>query len=394
MVYLNKLKQLPQPLFYMSAGTFLNRMGSAAVMFLLLYLHNHRLLSLVFAGTILSCYGVGALFAGPIGGWASDKYGALQVSLLSLCISGILMLIYPFVPIALLIFMTFLWGLAGEAYRPASQVMMSHLCEPEQRKLAYSLNRLALNLGMSIAPLLGGILVIWNYDAIFYVDGITSILAAIFLHQCLSKYFKEHSIFGDKRQAFFTSLLIVLKDHRMLHLISAMILSLMIFFQQTSTLSLFMVNELHLTTTLFGLTCVLNTIIIVLFELPISIKMSNSKFHTTLALSAICIASGFGLYYFAQGLVTIAIGVVIWTLGEMILFSTIAAYIFKIAPEKYRGTYMGLYSMGINIAFIAGPLIGTFLYHKNDKILWFACFLIGLLSAFLFYRQGKYEKTS
>ncbi|MHB1948957.1 MAG: MFS transporter [Gammaproteobacteria bacterium] len=393
MQYLNKLKELPQQNFYMAVGTLLNRLGSAALPFLLVYLHNEKNVSVTYAGVVLSCYGLGALFSGPASGWLSDRYGAHLICVLSLFTSGIVMLIYPLVPVGALTVMTFLWGLMGEGYRPASQVIISHFCLPEQRKVAYALNRLAVNLGMSIAPLLGGVLILWSFSWICYLDGLTSVIAAAFIYRMLWSYFRNKPLPSNTRLSFFTSLGIALRDRRMLHLVLAMILSLVIFFQHAATLSLFMINDLHLAPIMFSLVFLLNTMLIIFVELPLNIKLTNTRFNLSLALSALLIAAGFGVYYFAQGAMVIAIGAVIWTLGEMILFPALSAYIFEIAPENYRGAYMGFYSLGVSVAFLLGPLLGTFLYNQHGKYIWLICFAVGLLSSALFYKQDGYEKT-
>lgn len=394
MQLLSKLKQLPKQNVYMAVGTLLNRVGSAAIPFLLIYLHNNKGFSINFAGFILSCYGLGALFSAPLSGWFSDRYGAYLVCMGSLLISGLLMLSYPIATPNMLLPATFLWGLFGEAYRPASQVIISHLCLPEQRKIAYALNRLAVNVGMSLAPLLGSLLLIWHYNAIFYLDGLTSILAAIFFYLVFWEHFKRYPLPKDSRQSFFSSLKTVLKDSRMLHIVFAMTLSLIIFFQHASTLSLFMVNDLHLTPFLFGSMFLLNTLLIIFIELPLNIKMADTRFNISLAIAALLIACGFGLYYFAEGLTLILAGVVVWTIGEMILFPIVAAYIMEIAPENYRGAYMGFYSVGVNIALISAPLIGTHFYYSQGRSFWLICFMIGIVSALLFYKQGKYEKLA
>ena len=43
--------------------------------------------------------------------------------------------------------------------------------------MAFALSRLAVNLGMSIGPVIGGFLAMKSFKSLFYVDGTTAILA-------------------------------------------------------------------------------------------------------------------------------------------------------------------------------------------------------------------------
>jgi MFS family permease len=393
MQYLADIKKLPIQSFYMAAGSLINRMGAASVLFLILYLHNYKDISIGFAGVIFSFYGVGALCSGPISGWLSDRYGAQILCIASLFLSGLIAACYPLVPNQAFIPVTFCLGLISEAYRPASQVIINHLCPPDQRKLAFSLNRLGQNVGTSIAPLVGSFLFVWHANAIFYVDGATSILAALFIYQVLWVYLKKNPIHMDSQQLLLPSLLAVFKDKRMVRVVVALVFSLLAFFQLLSTLSLFIVNDLKLTTTFFGLICLLNTLMVIGIELPLNIRMKHTPFHLALSVAALLIGCGFGLYYFAHGLAMMAAGAILWTFGEMILFPTVSAYIFEIAPLQSRGAYMGFFSVGVNTAFILGPLLGTLIYHYQSRDVWLFCFCMSVVSALLFYRLGRPVKV-
>src|SRR6185369_13043680 len=72
----------------------------------------------------------------------------------------------------------FVIGSVGEGFRPANAAAIAYYSLPENRTRSYSLNRLAINLGFSIGPAIGGLLA---FKYLFWVDGITCILAALIL---------------------------------------------------------------------------------------------------------------------------------------------------------------------------------------------------------------------
>jgi MFS family permease len=59
--------------------------------------------------------------------------------------------------------------------------LIGRLTGPEQRKMAFALSRLAVNLGMSIGPVMGGFLAMRSFRSLFYVDGTTTILAGVLI---------------------------------------------------------------------------------------------------------------------------------------------------------------------------------------------------------------------
>ena len=77
--------------------------------------------------------------------------------------------------------------------------------------------------------------------------------------------------------------------------------------------------------------------------------------------------------------------VAIWTLGEMMLFPSMAAFTSDLAPEGQKGEYMGLYTMSFNLAFrLAGPWAGVILLERfGPTTLWLAMLAAGLLSALI-----------
>jgi len=150
--------------------------------FIALYAVEELKVSVSEAGLVLACFGAGAFISAPFAGKLSDRFGSLRLMIVSLLASGIFLFIYSFISnfITFLI-LSFLWAIISEAFRPASMSFISQEITSNRRKTAFALNRLAINLGMSVGPVLGGILSTINFSLLFYVDGITSIAAGLFL---------------------------------------------------------------------------------------------------------------------------------------------------------------------------------------------------------------------
>ena len=92
---------------------------------------------------------------------------------------------------------------------------------------------------------------------------------------------------------------------------------------------------------------------------------------------------GFALTAFARTIPALAATVVVWTFGEMFTSPMAVAYVAQIAPEQYRGRYMGLLTVTWSFGMLAGPPLGTMLFARDEMLLWAACGLCGIVSALM-----------
>jgi predicted MFS family arabinose efflux permease len=178
----NDLKRMPREIWIQSLAILINRAGTMVLPFLVIYLTKGLGFSARSAGFAITVYGIGSVAASPLAGRLSDRLGPMTVLTTSLITSGCLLLFFPFISsYGTILALTLAWAVASETFRPASMANISDLVGPELRKPAVALIRLAVNLGMSIGPAVGGVLVLISFPSIFWIDGLTSILAGILL---------------------------------------------------------------------------------------------------------------------------------------------------------------------------------------------------------------------
>ncbi|HLX12446.1 MAG TPA: MFS transporter, partial [Bacteroidota bacterium] len=132
-----------------------------------------------------------------------------------------------------------------------------------------------------------------------------------------------------------------------------------------------------------------NTIIIIALEVPLNDAMSHLPHRTTLMYGALLVAAGFGALQFAKDILGVALTIIIWTFGEMILLPTSSAYAAELSPERKRGVYMGFYQMTFSLALISSPLFGTWIFeHYGASVLYTGALGIGIISAIMFRGFG------
>jgi MFS family permease len=402
------LRGLPREIWILFAATLVNRCGTMVLPFLVLYLTRVLAISVSHAALALTVYGIGALLTMPIAGRLTDRLGALFVMRCSLLLSGFVLFLFPLAHhFGGILAITFVFAILNESVRPPSLALVSDLVEPEQRKQAFALSRLAVNLGMSLGPAIGGILAVYSFRFLFFADGATSILAGLVLifawpgtrrTKATEPQWDDPEDLGREIEAEGPALLAAphpaadlraFRNRRMLYFLAALIPTQLVFFQLTSTLPVFLVRYLRLPESFYGTVFTLNTLMIVALEVPLNNATAHWSHRRSLTLGALLYAIGFGSFALASGPAGVFAAVAVWTFGEMILMPGSAAYAAEIAPAGRRGEYMGLYTMSFSFAFSVGPWLGAMLLDiHGPQILWGAAFLSGCISTLLMSRIG------
>ena len=304
---------------------------------------------------------------------------------IALVASGALLLLVPFARgIPAIAGLTLLIALTGEMFRPASLSVVSHLAAPDQRKAAFALQRLAVNLGMSVGPAAGGFLAAVSWPALFIVDGVTSLLAAatlilFFPKNALPAPETSPGVAPSRREG--------LRDPSLVFFLVALVPVCVVFFQHESSMSVFLVRDVGLAVWVFGLLHTVNTLLIVFLEVPLNLAMAHWPHRRSLVLGSVLVAAGFGALAWARSLPAVVATVVVWTFGEMILVPSMSSWVADAAPPDKRGAYMGLYTMAFSLALVVGAPLGTsLLEHGGGRALWLTMLGLGLLSAALFSR--------
>jgi MFS family permease len=402
------LRDLPREIWILFAATLVNRCGTMVLPFLVLYLTRVLAISVSHAALALAVYGIAALVTMPIAGRLTDRLGALFVMRCSLLLSGFVLFLFPLAHhFAAILAITFVFAILNESVRPPSLALVSDLVGPEQRKQAFALSRLAVNLGMSLGPAIGGVLALYSFRFLFFADGATSVLAGLVLvfawpgtrrAKASEPQWDDPEDLGREIEAEGPALLAAphpaadlraFRNRRMLYFLAALIPTQLVFFQLTSTVPLFLVRYLRLPESFYGTVFTLNTLMIVALEVPLNNATAHWSHRRTLTLGAFLYAIGFGSFAIVRGPAGVFAAVAVWTFGEMILMPGSASYAAEIAPAGRRGEYMGLYTMSFSFAFSVGPWLGAMLLEsRGPQVLWGAAFVSGCISTLLMSRIG------
>jgi MFS family permease len=112
-----------------------------------------------------------------------------------------------------------------------------------------------------------------------------------------------------------------------------------------------------------------------------------------LALGAVLVGIGFGLYGAVAAYGWFMLAMAILTVGEMIMVPVGQAIVARMAPEDMRGRYMAVFGYSWTVAGIVGPIMaGLLLDSGNPTWLWYACLILGLAAAAIYLRLDGVDR--
>ncbi len=375
---------LPRPFWVIWTGTLFNRMGTFVLPFLALYLTQRRGFSIAQTGMVAAIYGLGGALANFIGGTLADRIGRRFVMMLALGLGGACMIGLGFAQrIEVIAPATFLVALVTEMYRPAMQAAITDVVPSEDRARAFGLVYWVINLGFAIALVLAGLLASVSFLLLFVVDGLTSILFAIIVWRGVpeSRPARVEHPAHLPRLSMMGEILAPYRDRVFMCFIGLMFCFAVMFMQHTLALPLDMAAH-GISKPVFGAIMAINGALIVVLQPllgPLIARRSHSK---VLALGGMLAGLGFGLNAVAHIAPVYALGVIIWTVGEIGVLPLGNTVVANLAPVQLRGRYQGAYGLFFGLAVCAAPIVGSVVLQRYGSVtLWTGTLCAALLIA-------------
>lgn len=380
---------LPRGFWWLWSSTLVNRLGTFVYPFLTLYLTLDRGFSATEAGLVVSCFGLGSVAGSLAGGELSDRLGRRATMAGSYVVTAaVTTALAVTTQVAAIAALTFLFGAGSSAPRPALSAMISDLVRPEDRQRAFSLNYWAVNVGFGLSSVMAGFLVRADFVWIFIGDAVTTLACGLIAWQRLPETRPPTQDAGSAPTAgpaAARGLTLALRDGRLLALTAVAFALWLLFHQGVTTLPVAMEGE-GLSARTYGLVISLNGLVVVLLQIPLTRWLRGRRSGPLLTGAALMFGAGFGVTAFAGNAALVyGLGVVIWTVGEMVFAPTSAAAVADMSPLHLRGRYQGVFGFGTAAASFVAPIVGgVVLDRAGAAVLWAGCAAVGLLASCAF----------
>jgi predicted MFS family arabinose efflux permease len=377
--YLRSLDpRLPRSVWVLNTGGLMNAFGNGiAYPFVVIYLHNVRGFSLALCGLILACSGAAGIVFGPAIGIVVDKFGgrltlAGSLVLLAIGFGSFPLIREPWHAVLACI----VAGIGNAGFWPSQSTLLAGLTPQTRRHGAFALQRVTRNLGIGLGGLTGGLIATTgdpsSFTLLFIVDAATFLVFIGMLAFVPEPTLAEHD--PDVPRGGYLD---VLRNRVFLGIVGLNVVFVTAGYAQIELLPVFAKNEAGVTERGIGLIFFLNTLVVVLAQLPVSkLLEGRSRMRALAAMTVLWAVSWLLVFVGGASLqATSAVAVfsfaaLLFGLGECFQGPVQGALVADLAPPRLRGRYMAVSTNSWDLGFLLGPAIGGIILAVEPLALW------------------------
>lgn len=370
---------LPRTAWIIFAGTVVNRLGFVVTPFLVYYLGS-RDVSTAQVPYVLGALGAGNLIGPALGGLLADRVGrrpTMLAGLIGTAVAQGLLFVAP--NVLTMASAAVLLSAAGSTVGPAADALITDTVPAACRRPAFALTHWGVNLGVSVAGVLGGFLAARGYWMLFAVDAGTSLAYAVIVVALL-----PGGRAGAARPAGSPAGVgygVVLRDPLMRALLPLFGIGLVIYSLTEVGLPL-AVRDRGLPALTLGLLATLNAILVVLLTPIATHVLARLPQVAVLVTGSVLVSVGVALTGVAHDAWSYAATVVVWSIGEAAVSGITYAIVASLAPPHARGRYQGSFQWTWGVGRFTALAGGAAVYaHAGPAVVWWFSAVAGIAAA-------------
>jgi MFS family permease len=344
--------------------------------FVIIYLHNVRGISLTIAGLAAAVNAAAGILSGAVGGALADRLGPKRVLIAALSGQTAVIACFPLIDAPWhALGLQFLMGSFSGAFWPSQSSLLTALTPADRRPAAFAQQRVTMNLGIGLGGLTGGLIATTSdpgsFTTLFLLDAATFATFALVLLRVPSPPRVHHEgPPGSYREVlrnrpFVTFLLINMA------FIGAGIVPFAEF------MPVYAKNGAGVSEDAIGVIFFVNTLFIVLAQLPIAKALEGRRRMPALALMAVTWAAAWLVLVAAvetlgstAAAIAIGVAVVVFAVGECFHGTVQGPLVADLAEPRLMGRYMALSALSWQFGFLIGPAIGGAILDAEPVALW------------------------
>ncbi len=370
---------LPRAVTTLQVGGLVNSFGNGVVLpFLFIYLHNVRGIELGVVGLIVATHAAVSMVAGPVFGSQIDRFGGKRMLATALVILTVGYAAYALVYEPWQGFVVAaISGIGVGGFWPSQSTLIAGLTPSRQRPAAFAMQRVVMNLGIGLGALAGGLIATTSspgtFTALFLLDAATFLAYAAVMLVLVPSPALAGSAHAPGTSGSYRD---VLRHRAFVAVIGLNALFIFAGFSGFEVLPVYAKNEAGLTETQIGLLFFVNTVVIVLAQLPIARLAQGRRRMPTLSLLGLLWAGAWTIVPLAG---STAAGTAVWLLtaamavfavGECLHGAVQAPLVADLAEPRLLGRFMALSALSWQVGFALGPAIGGFGLAVSPNGVW------------------------
>ena len=321
-------------------------------------------------GTTFLIGAVLAATAGYLGGHLSDHYGRRRLILIGW--GGEVL----YIPLFLLVGQNVLLGLGlmtgmavfGSMGGAADQAMVADLVPPERHEAAYASVRVAANLGVTMGPPLGGLMLFLGSWSGLFVG--VSLLAAVAAGLAY-RFIPSRGAYSPEQPPERGSFGVIVRDRVFLLFLLSGMLAYLVYVAFEVALPISLTDTHGIAPSTWGFLVIINPVLVTLFQLRLTRRVSHIPTAPKLVAAMLLMGLPFLLLSVSAAIPVVALVIFVFVIGEMLWVPTSQSVIAGLAPEDVRGAYMGAFGSTAAAGFALAPFFGLQVRDSfGDDAMW------------------------
>jgi predicted MFS family arabinose efflux permease len=272
-------------------------------------------------------------------------------------------------------------GVFGGLGGSVTQAMVADLVPPERHETSYAAVRVASNLGVTMGPPVGALLLfVGGWAALFAGVALLSLSAWLIAYRLLP----VRGAFSPERPPERGSLGVVLRDRALLLFVGSAGFAWLVYVAYQELLPISLVDSHGLEPAAWGLLVIINPICVTFLQLRVTRRVEGFPAAPKLVVAMLMMGLPFLLLTVTSAAVVIVVVIVVFVVGEMLWVPTSQSVIAALAPDDLRGAYMGAFGSAAAVGFALAPLIGLSTRNAyGDASMWVLFAGISVVAAVL-----------
>ena len=386
-------RRIGRDIWALSFATFINRATGFLGLFAAIFFSETGMTATTVAIALL-VVGVAGVGGSLLGGQLADKFGKIPVLLGSTLINVVL-----FAILAMIDYTQTWWVvgisavsvMASQAFVGPASALVAQSADGRDRVTRFAFYRIFINVGSIVAPAMVGLIGRDHFDTLFWFSMVGSVIVPLILlagvrsrrpepgaspdAQGTSDTFEQDAgEVGSSTPRLRWGLLLVYV---------AMALTMVVYAQHQSAVPLRLDTEPN-GVQLYSLLLIINPVIVIAVEYPLSYVTKRMPAHVALALGVVIMGTGITITGSFADVAAIAIGGwVLFSIGECIFAPMSNSYVADLSTEADQSRAQGRLAAFQSVGAALGPGIGSWMLLLLVGGAWIGFLVLTIVSALL-----------